>query len=70
MVEGADVLSEVSCEAVFAATPVDDVLVLFETVAVVVSAELDVATVEEAETDEGAQQERVEVVETQGSVPV
>jgi uncharacterized NAD-dependent epimerase/dehydratase family protein len=65
------VLCELSSEEVLAATPVEDVtLVSAEAVTDVVSVELVEAIVEEAETDEGAQQERVEVVETQGSVPV
>lgn len=66
---------EVLCEEVSAATPVEDeTLASVVAVAVadveVVSAELADAIVEEAATVEGDQHERVEVVETQGSVPL
>lgn len=69
------VVPEILCEEVSAAALVDDgTLVLAVAVAVVdaevVSAELADAIVEEAATVEGDQHERVEVVETQGSVPL
>lgn len=71
--EGAVVVPEILCEEVSAATPVEDET-LASVVAVadveVVSAELADAIVEEAATVEGDQHERVEVVETQGSVPL
>lgn len=68
---------EILCEEVSAAAPVeveDGTLVSAVAVAEaepdVVSAELADAIVDEAATVEGDQQERVEVVETQGSVPL
>lgn len=70
-------MPKILCEEVSAAALVDDeTLVLAVAVAgavvdaEVVSAELADAIVEEAATVEGDQQERVEVVETQGSVPL
>ena len=68
VVNGAVLLPE-SLSEVFAAPVEVDATTVSVTVASVASAEVD-ATVEEAKTDEGFQQERVEVVETQGSVPV
>jgi hypothetical protein len=56
----------VSCSEVFAAV---DATAVSVTVTSVASAELD-AIVAEAKADEGFQQDRVEVVDTQGSVPL
>lgn len=75
VVEGAVVLPETLFEEVSAATPVEDgtLVSAMEVVAAVeevVSAALADAMVVEAATDEGVQHERVEVVLTQGSVPL
>lgn len=59
----------VSFSEVFAALVEVDAGTVSVTVDCVASAELD-AGVEEAKTDEGFQQESVEVVDTQGSVPL